>query len=131
MVLGFRKRLFQDFAVLGKMPWETTQPPESSYGNGEWSYDHVTVGAQSHLDSTMFPGFPKRLPEDLAVFLENAPGNHPPSGIVVFIHVHLEVRVGSKTRLDHVFGLSHAVTWRLGGIWGKYRGKPPATELAL
>ena len=79
----------------------------------------------------MFPGFPKRLPEDLAVFGENAVGNHPPSGMFVFIHVHLEVRVGSKTRLDHVFGLSHAVTWRLGGIWGKYRGKPPADELAL
>ena len=71
------------------------------------------------------------MPKDLAVFGENAVGNHPPSGIVVFIHVHLEVRVGSKTRLDHIFGLSHAVTWRLGGIWGKYRGKPPATELAL
>ena len=79
----------------------------------------------------MFSGFPKRLPEDLAVFGENAVENHPPSGMVVFIHLHLGVRVGSKPRLDHVSGLSHAVTWRLGGIWGKYRGKPPATELAL
>ena len=79
----------------------------------------------------MFPGFPKPLPENFAVFGENAVGNHPPSGIVVFIHVHLEVRVGSKTRLDHVFGLSHAVSWRLGGIWEEYRGKPPATGLAL
>ena len=77
----------------------------------------------------MFPGFPQPLPEDLAVFGENAVGNHPPSGMVVFIHVHLEVRVGSKPRLDHDFGLSH--TWRLGGIWEEYRGKPPATRLAL
>ena len=79
----------------------------------------------------MFQGLPKRLPEDLAVFGENAVGNHPPSGMFVFIHLLLEVRVGSKTRLDHVFGLSHVVAWTLGGIWGKYRGKPPATGLAL